>query len=166
MKKLWMVLLLAAVLAGCGSPVDYETMSDVYVEPRLKAAAQLLVSLPPDAAVLTGEDGSAGSIWLCDGYTVELQTLNAGDLDATLRQTTGYGRDQLTVMELENGSLKRYECAWACAGEGGDQVARTVILDDGTYHYVVTLLTVAEQAGQLAETWQQIASSVTLDIVP
>ena len=166
MKKLWMVLLLAAVLAGCGSPVDYETMSDVYVEPPTKAAAQLLVSLPPDAAVLTGEDGKAGSIWLCDGYTVEVQTLAAGDLDATLRQTTGYGLEQLAVIALDNGSLKRYECAWTCAGEGGDQVARTVVLDDGSYHYVMTLLTDAERAGQLAEAWQQITASVTLDIVP
>ena len=165
MKRLWMVLLLAALLAGCGSP-DYEGVSDVYAEQPIPTAAQLLVSVPPDAKVLTMEDGQTGSIWLCDGYTVAVQTLNAGNLDATLREVTGYSRTQLSVMELESDGLKRYECAWISAGEGGDQVARTVVLDDGSYHYCLTLLTNAELAGQLHETWQQIIGSITLDIVP
>lgn len=166
MRRFLLVFLLAALLAGCGSTADYEGVSDVYAEQPLPSAAQLLVSLPPDASVLTVEDEQTGGIWLCDGYSVAVQTLNAGDLDATLREVTGYGRAQLSLMELESDGLKRYECAWVCAGEGGDQVARTVILDDGSYHYCLTLLTNAELAGQLAEVWQQITGSVTLDIVP
>lgn len=163
MKRLWLILLLAAMLAGCTAAKDYEGVSDVYAEQPLPNAAQMLVSLPPDAAVMTAEDGRTGGIWLCDGYTVTQQTLPSGDLNATLQEVTGYDRQQLSVMELKKDGLKRYECAWICAGEGGDQVARTVVLDDGNYHYCLTLLTQAQLAGQLAETWKQITATVTLD---
>lgn len=166
MKKMGIVLLIVLLLAGCGSPVDYETMSDVYLEPEQPQAAGMLVVLPPDAAVMTAESQDSGSIWLCDGYSVMTQILNGGDLDATLRSVTGYGREQLPVIELEEDGLKRWECVWTCAGEGGDQVGRAVILTDGTYHYVLSLLTDAALAGELADTWQQITGSFSLDIVP
>ena len=166
MKKLCAVFLLVAMLAGCSSAKEYEGVSDVYAEQPLPSAAQMLVSLPPDAAVMTAEDGQPESIWLCDGYTVTVQTLASGDLNATLQKVTGYDREQLAVMKLEKDGLKRYECAWICAGEGGDQVARTVVLDDGNYHYCLTLLTDAKTAGHLAQTWQNITGSVTLDTVP
>lgn len=160
MKTLGIVLL-ALLLTGCGA--NYEQVQDVYATQALGAPAELLVSLPPDATVL-GESG--GTIWLCDGYTAAADTLEAGNLDATLRAVTGYGREQLEVMALEDGALKRYECVWISAGEGGDQVARTVVLDDGNYHYCLTLQTQAESAGALREDWQQVLSTVTLDIVP
>lgn len=126
----------------------------------------MLVLLPPDAAVMTAESQVQGSIWLCDGYSVMTQTLDGGDLDATLRTVTGYGRDRLPVIELEQDGLKRWECVWTCAGEGGDQIGRTVILGDGNYHYALSLLTDAALAGRLAETWRQITNSFSLDIVP
>lgn len=165
MKKFVLILGLVLLLTGC-APADYETMADVYEEPERKMPANLLAALPPDATVLTMEDGQTGSMWLCDGYTVSVQTLASGDLDATLRQVTGYGKDQLAVMERRQDSLKRYECTWVCAGEGGDQVGRTVILDDGSYHYALSLLTDAERAGELKEAWGQILDTVSLDIVP
>lgn len=162
MKKLGTVLLALLLLTGCGA-ASYEQVQDVYATQPLSAPAQLLVSLPPDATVMAGEDSS---LWLCDGYTAAASTLEAGDLDATLRAVTGYGREQLEVLELEEAGLKRYECVWISAGEGGDQVARTVVLDDGSYHYTLTLQTEAAQAGALRETWQQVLGTVTLDIVP
>lgn len=164
MKKLGILLLSILLLAGCGAPVDYETMSDVYVKTE-REAAEMLVVLPPDAAVMTGSEGNS-HIWLCDGYTVVTQTLNGGDLDATLREVCGYGREQLPVIELQDGSLKRWEWVWTCAGEGGDQICRGVILDDGAYHYVLSLQTDAQQAGELTDAWQEIVGSFSLDIVP
>ncbi len=165
MKRFALVMVLALLLTGC-APADYETMADVYVEPEPRMAANLLAVLPPDATVLTVQDGQSGSMWLCDGYTVSVQTLASGNLDATLRQVTGYGREQLAVMERTQDSVKRYECSWVCAGEGGDQVGRTVILDDGSYHYVLSLLSDAQRVGELKETWGQILDSVSLDIAP
>lgn len=163
MKRFVLIAALALLLTGC-APADYETMADEYLEPEQKAAANLVAVLPPDATVMTMEGEE--SIWLCDGYTVSVQTLAAGDLDATLRQVTGYGKDQLAVMARQQEGLKRHECSWVCAGEGGDQVGRTVILDDGTYHYVLSLLTEAEKVSELKEDWGRILETVSLDIVP
>lgn len=163
MKRFVLILALACLLAGC-APADYETMADEYLEPEQKAAAEMVAVLPPDATVMTMEGGE--SIWLCDGFTLSMQTLAAGDLDATLRQVTGYGKDQLAVMTRQSEGLKRHECSWVCAGEGGDQVGRTVILDDGEYHYVLSLLTDAEKVSSLKEDWGRILETVSLDIVP
>ena len=163
MKRLAILLLLIGVLAGC-SAADYEKMEDVYIDQELPQPADLLVSLPPDAVQMTGQDEN--NLWLCDGYTVSRQTYPAGDLDATLLAVTGQSREKLNVLSLSTGNLKRYECAHVSAGEGGDQVARTVILDDGNYHYAITVQADAEKAGQLRQTWQQMLQSVTLDIVP
>ena len=161
MKK-WQICLAALMLAGCGTPKSFETMSDQYVIPQQPEAAQVSIWLPEEAAVLTMENADTGSQYLCDGYAVAVQTMAAGDLDSTLRSITGYGADALQIYALQSGECKRYECVWACAGEGGDQVGKAVILDDGTYHYTVTVLAPAANAGAQAEVWQQILGSVAL----
>ena len=163
MKKLWIVIAVALLAAGCSGPSGYETVEDVYAEQTLPAPQQVSVLLPADASVQTMEkDGE--TLYLCDGYSVILQTMESGDLDATLRTVTGYEREKLSVMEIEGEALDRYECIWLAAGEGGDQMGRAVILDDGNYHYTVSLLADAEQVGALAETWQDILSSINLNI--
>ena len=163
MKKLVMVLLMLGLLSGCGN-VNYESVQDVYATQPLPQPAQLLVSLPPDAVELESQE--AGSLWLCQDYTASVTTMESGDLEATLRELTGHEKEQLEVFSWEESGLKRIECTWVSAGEGGDQVARTVILDDGNYHYALTLQTSAECLGDLREAWQQMISTVTLDIVP
>jgi len=159
MKKCLTVMMLALLLTGCSEPKTFETMSDVYYEPETPVAAQISLTLPEEAAVSVMNNPLTGSIYLCDGYSVTVQTVSAGDLDATLRDATGFPRENLLVMEREDGTNRRYECVWAAAGEGEDQVGRAVILDDGSYHYVLTVMAGADRAGDLAETWQQIIGS-------
>lgn len=158
MKRYLLIGLLALLLTGCSEPKSFETMSDVYYEPD-RAAATISVALPEEAAVSVMEHPTAGSIYLCDGYCVTVQTLPAGDLDATLREVTGFERENLTVMERTEGNERRYECVWAAAGEGGEQVGRAVVLDDGNYHYALTVMADAEEAGDMTTTWQQIVDS-------
>ena len=163
MKNGWIVLPLAALLlSGCGAQETFETVSDVQVQSVSATARQVLLTLPEEAAVCVFEDAKAGSLYLCDGYSISLQTLQGGDLDRTLRHVTGYGREQLTLMQTRQGETKRYECVWSAAGEGEDQVGRAVILDDGSYHYVLTAMTGESHAGELAETWQEIFGSFGL----
>jgi hypothetical protein len=118
-----------------------------------------------EAAALTME-GDSGKVYVCDGYTVTLHTCEAGDLDATLCMVTGFDRDSLPVMERMDEGMKRYECVFTAAGEGGDQVGRAVILDDGNYHYTMTLLTDAASVGELSDVWQNILTSVRVNIAP
>ena len=123
---------------------------------------QLQVSLPKEALTPTLQNAEAGKLYLCDGYTLSVQTMQAGDLDATMRSLTGFSREQLTVMETMKHGIKRYDCVWSAAGEGGDQVARSVILDDGNYHYAVTVMADFASAGDLAATWKSILNTVSL----
>lgn len=163
MKNGWMALPLAALLlTGCGAQETFETMADVQVQSVSASARQVLLSLPEEAAVCVFEDAQTGSLYLCDGYSISLQTLQGGDLDKTLRAVTGYSREQLTLMQTRQGDVKRYECVWSAAGEGEDQVGRAVILDDGSYHYVLTTMAGQTHAGELTETWQEIFSSFGL----
>lgn len=162
MKRMLVWLLLVLLLAGCDQPEDFETMADVYLEPESAPAQPVTVVLPPEAAVtaVKTEDGSA--LYLCDGYTVAVQTFRGGDLQGTFRAVTGYDRQQLSVMSWQQGDLTRHECVWTAAGEGGDQVGRTLVLDDGDWHYTLTLMTDAASAGELAQTWQEILDSFSL----
>ena len=162
MKKLWAVLILATLLAGCGAEQTFETVSDLNDVSAMAQMQQVELSLPEEAAAPSMENPDAGKLYLCDGYTLAVQTLESGDLDKTLRQLTGYGRSQLTLMQTNRNGIDRYECVWSAAGEEGDQIGRAVILDDGSYHYSVSVMSAADDAGELADTWQKIFDSVKL----
>ena len=158
-KKCWVIAVIL-LLAGCSAPKDYETMSDVYNELPAHTAEEIAVFVPQGAQTLHNEDGS--KIYLCDGFSIQIQNLPAGDLDRTLRTVSGFSREQLQIIERTENDHHRIECVWAAAGEGEDQIGRAVILDDGVYHYALTLMGNASDAGELAEKWRQITASFTL----
>ncbi len=166
MKKILVAILLMSLLSGCKAPEPFETMTDLYYTPETPQPAKISVWLPENTVseVLKNED--SGTIYLCDGYSVALQTMAAGDLDATLQAVTGYSADSLRGISWKQGTLGRYECAWASAGESGEQISRTVVLDDGTHHYAVTVTGPAPEAAAMAATWKTIMDSVALDTAP
>lgn len=150
-----LILLMVLCLTGCSEPV-YETIAD---EPAVVVSApcqQIVLNVPGDAVMLTSQSDSQAQLYECDGYTLGIQTLEAGDLDETLYALTGYHRDELQVIESVKGDMKRYDCVFAAAGEAGLQVCRVCILDDGNYHYGVTTIAGEEAAGQLKEQWEDI----------
>lgn len=161
MKKLLAVLALGFILTGCGGQKTLETVLDVY-EPVVAQSRQLELALPEEAALATIGGADTGKLYLCDGYCVTVQTVQAGDLDNTIRNATGFSREYLTLMETQVEDVTRYDCAWTAAGEGGDQTCRGVILDDGCYHYVITVMADAQKAGDLTDTWKEILSSAKL----
>jgi len=79
-----------------------------------------------------------------------------------LRYLNGFSRERLQLIARKDPVGERYVCAWASAGEAGDLVGRTLILDDGNYHYTLTLTADADKSGDLALTWQDIFASFTL----
>lgn len=160
MKKVIVLLVFVLFLGGCGGQATFETVLDQLEAPVMAQMRQLQVALPKEASAPTLQSEEAGKLYLCDGYSLSIQTMNAGDLDATLRSLTGFSKEQLTVMTTEKHGIKRYDCVWSAAGEGGDQVARAVILDDGNYHYAVTVMADFASAGDLADTWKSILDTV------
>lgn len=162
MKKLVIVILTVFLLAGCGSRQTFETVDDMPAEPAAAPMQELFLAYPEEAATPAMDNGQGGKLYLCDGYTLIVQTMEAGNLDRTLREITGFSKEELTLVETLHYGVKRYDCAWSTAGEGGDQICRGAILDDGHHHYTVTVMAPAETAGALGDTWQKLLDSVSL----
>ena len=91
-----------------------------------------------------------------------VQTFEAGDLEKTGREVCGYSSDALQLMQTRDGELRRIDWVWTCAGEGGDQIGRAMVLDDGSYHYCLTAMADADTVGSLEERWDRVFSSFSL----
>lgn len=161
MKKGLLLLLCALLLTGCGAQETFETISDE-LGVSMPAVCDVQLLLPEEAAVPSMESEDGSKLYLCDGYTVTVQTLDGGDLNRTFRELSGHSKDELTVIQTARDGIDRYECVWSAAGEGEDQICRALILDDGVYHYAVTVMANATQSGQLRQAWQEIMDSVSL----
>ena len=139
MKKFMFAVLAALFLAGCAQVETAETLADVLEEPVVAAPREIRLSLPGEA-VTCAMESDAGRLYLGDGYEVMVQTLSGGDLDATVRALTGFSREDITVIQTDAQEPQRWEFAWAAAGEQGQRVGRGLLLDDGIYHYCLTVL--------------------------
>ena len=112
--------------------------------------------------LLVMEAVDSGRIYLCKDYEIIIQTLEAGDLDETIRTLSGYDRDSLTVMKTRVEGADRYDFVWATAGENGERLGRAVILDDGNYHYTMTVLKDAEATKKTQVVWRTVFESFSL----
>lgn len=160
MKK-WFILLgvLALLLTGCGAQETFETVGDVYGQGEAAQMQQVVLNLSQDAAAAVMQSEEGGSLYFCDGYTVTVQTMASGDLNRTLLEATGFTRESLRPVETAAGEARRYDCVWTAAGEGEEQVGRAAVIDDGNYHYVVTVMADASAARALAGEWQKLLDS-------
>lgn len=161
MKKIWVMLLMAILLAGCGKDGALETVSDVQAEPVAAVAQRIQVQLPAElsAPALQNEEST---LYLCDDYSVTVQTVAAGDLQKTIRNATGLNKENLQIMQTRQGDAKRYQFMWTANAETGIQVGRTCILDDGAYHYVLTATADEAVSGQVQQAWKEIFTSFCL----
>lgn len=162
MRKLGILLLFTALLAGCGAQETFETVADEHVLPVSATVQEISLTLPEEAKMPVMNDTDGGKLYLCDGYSLTVQTAEGGDLGRTVADATGFSHKNLQIMETRQGDAKRYEAVWTAAGENEPQVGRLCILDDGNYHYVLTAMTGASGAGDLQKTWNEIFSSFTL----
>lgn len=139
MKTFWIWALLPLVFTGCAAQETFETIADEQVLPVMAQPREIAVQLPEEAAVPVLENEEQ-QVYLCEDYEIIIETMASGDLSGTVRALSGYEKEQLTVMETQWQEVGRYEFVWAAAGEEGDRLGRAVILDDGNYHYCMTLL--------------------------
>ena len=158
MKKFWIWVLLPLLFTGCAAEETFETIADEQVLPVMAQPREIAVQLPEEAAVPVLENEEQ-QVYLCEDYEIIIETLSAGDLSGTVRTLTGYEKEQLTVMETQWQDVTRYDFVWASAGEEGDRLGRGVILDDGNYHYCMTLLRDAQEKNA---DWDEVFSSFTL----
>ena len=161
MKRIGLILVLTWLLAGCAAPGSFEVIGDVYAPVEVPKPAQMVITLPKEAAFATLASDN-GSLYFCDGYEIAVETLPSGNIEQTFLEITGYRAEDLTCFVTEDGQCERYECVWTSVGEGSSQIGRAVILDDGTYHYCVSVMADALDAGALQESWRELFGSIVL----
>ena len=157
--KRWIgICVLALLLCGCRAEETLETVSDEWLVPAMAKPREISVHLPEDAVtpVLEQDDRR---LFMGQGYEIMLETLASGDLNGTIRTLSGYDREQLTVLETRQGDADRYDFVWTTAGEVGDRLGRAVILDDGEYHYCMSVL---RNPGDSQVTWKSVFGSFSL----
>ena len=159
MKMICLMLMMAVLLCGCQATTTFETLEDVYYDQAENAPKQIAVSLPQGTTLIRNGDSR---LYLCNGYDITVEVLAAGDLDRTIRSLTGFSSDALTMVQTSASEMTRYECVWTSAGEAADQVGRAVILENGGYHYCVTLTAASDQAGRIQEIWNDLLNSISL----
>ena len=162
MKKLWVIPILALLLAGCGGEQTLETINDTEDAPVVATQQRVLLQLPEELSSPVLQSEKTGTLYICDDYSVMVQTVSAGDLNATIRNATGMNREDLQIMQTEENGVKRYRWVWATGGENGVQVGRGCVLDDGNYHYVLTTLVDEEASAQVQSAWKEIFTSFRL----
>ncbi len=161
MKKLLIVFVLALSLAGCGSVETFETLGEIAFPQTPAQHRSISFALPQEASapVVRGENGQ---LYVCEGYELWVQTLPGGDMERTVKTISGFDAKDLTVLEQEGEGLRRFDFAWTSAGEQGARIGRAAVLDDGNYHYVLTAMCDALDAGELRNEWDGAFQSFSL----
>lgn len=155
------IMMLALLLCGCTAEETMETVADDLVQPVMAAPREIQVQLPENAVAPVLESGEE-QVYLCDGYEIIVETKNAGDVGATIRAVSGFDREELTVIETQWQDVSRYEFVWAAAGEKGDRLGRAVVLDDGMYHYCLSVLRDASASENTQIQWNDVFRSFTV----
>ena len=161
MGRICALMVLVLALAGCGRTEVMEYVTDEPASPVVAEPAEIRVDLPEDS-VMPAMESDTGKIYICEDYDVSLQTMERGNLDATVRSVSGFGTGEVTLIQTGWGDVDRYEFVWTSAGERGQQVGRATILDDGNYHYVLSALIRAEKMAEYQEVWNGIFESFHL----
>lgn len=161
MKRMLLLLMLVILLAGCRAET-METVEDVWEEAPVAEARQIRVSLPGEEALPVMES-SGDRLYLGEHYQIEVQTLPGGDLNRTVQTMSGLEPEDVTLMQTEQAGLTRYDFVWAAAGEEGDQLGRGAILDDGNYHYALSVLRSADDTATRQIHWDQMFSSFSAE---
>ena len=146
------------LLSGCKAEETMETVSDEWIVPAMAQPREVSVRMPEDL-VLPVLEQEGRQLYMGPNYEIMLETMAAGDLQATIRNLSGYEQEQLTILETDQGEWNRYEFVWTAVGEQGHRLGRAVILDDGDYHYCMTALRDAEES---LIVWQDVFQSFSL----
>ncbi len=161
MRIFSVLLMLCLLLTGCGTEAVFETIADEPVQAVLAQPKEIHLQLAGEP-VLPAMETEEGTLYLCQGYDVMTQVREGGDLEDTIYTLCGFRREELTVMETSFGDCRRYDFVWTAVSDGGEQVGRASILDDGSYHYCLCAITDAENSAEYQEIWNGIFESFSL----
>ena len=160
MRK-WLIFMgICLVLSGCGRVETFETVDDDLLKPVMAEAGEIRLQLPDSASGQCILSSEAGKLYFCDGFTVTVQTLQRGDLSRTCSTLCGFSAEEVSMVQTFEKGFHRWDWVWTAAGEGGDAVGRAAVLDDGVYHYCVSVMAEAGEAGARETQWSALMGSI------
>ena len=162
MKLVAMIVSVLLLFCGCAAEETYETVMDVWEEVPAPEAKSICVDLPGESAMPVMES-DGGRVYVSSDHEIYVQTMPGGDIGATIEEMSGHPQESLTVLSTMQDDAMRYDFVWATAGEGGDLLGRGIILDDGSYHYTMTVLRDADTVQSSTVVWDAVFSSFRLD---
>ena len=160
--KVVVLLLVLLMLTGCGQSEVYETVTDELMISTAAEPRQIRFDLAQDT-LLPAMETDGGQLYLCGDFDVMIQTMESGDLDDTVFQICGFDLEELTFLQTGTGEIDKYEFVWTSVTDGGQQIGRATILDDGNYHYSMSATVDAKLMEEYQEIWNGIFESFTLD---
>jgi hypothetical protein len=149
--------------ASPSSPYYSEVLAARYAYDPVRYAQSVSQHLLPEDAAVETFAGEEIGVYDCGEYAVVLQTVPSGNFDSTVKSVSGFAPDQLTVLESRMDGVRRYDWVWTAAAEVGDVLCRAAVLDDGKYHYCLSVIAPAGKAGALTQTWNQLFGSFRLE---
>ena len=159
-KLLWIVFSVVLLLSGC-TLETFEAVDDTNNTTVMAKPATILLELPEETAV-PAMRGASGTLYFCGDYDIMVEVMTSGNLNSTLQTLTGFDREELNLLQTIRCGVDCYEGVWSAAGEGGEYVGRVLILDDGSYHYCVSIMSMADDAGKYVDEWNSVLQTVAL----
>lgn len=153
MKKFCFAILCVFMLSGCSSVETMETIRDDEAFPVMGEAAKVHLSIPEIENAQVVEDGAGSKIYLFNDFCVTVQTLDGGNMEKTLELVSGFDAGKLTLLKTEQDDCLQFRCAWSSTGEQEDLLCRAVVVDDGRYHYAVTVMADSSEIAEQPELW-------------
>ena len=161
MKVIVIGLMVLLMLTGCNAAQIYETVTDDLAVPVSVQPREVRFDLAQEP-ILPAMESDGGQLYLCGDFDVMVQTLNAGDLHDTVYRISGFTPEELTLIQTASGDVDKYEFVWTSVSDGGHQIGRATILDDGSYHYALSATVDAELIEEYQEIWNGIFESFEL----
>lgn len=161
MKKGLILLMSLLLLSGCGSAQVYETVTDEFAIPVSAVPREIRFDLAQEP-ILPAMESDGGQLYLCGDFDVMVQTLDSGDLNDTVYRISGFMPEELTLLQTGTGDVDKYEFVWTSVSDGGHQIGRATILDDGSYHYALSATVDAQLIEEYQEIWNGIFESFEL----
>ena len=162
MKIVIILMVLTMLLTGCAAQETFETVQNIIPVEPVASPQQFFASLPEEAAAPTFQDGDREELYVCQDYCISKQILDGGDMRKTLLAVTGKNQEELELIKTKDALWDRYDFVWTSAGEEGLQLGRACLLDDGNFHYVLSVMAQEETAGALRQTITDMLDSCSL----
>ena len=157
------VLLLA--LAGCQAQVQWETVDDEAVSVSAPASEPYVITFGvPEGTSKQEISNSHQTLYVQkDGdFEILSDVLVASSLDDAVRQVSGFGADELTLVETDQSGMTKYQFAWASSGDEGGYVSRAAMVEDLGYYYVLVFSTREEVGNAYDDCAEAVFSSFGL----